>query len=131
MDEFDRETIEDMERQNRLYCSLSEEDRRYIVARWDEENELEGWHERLQKKKNRPMRVRQIATYIFFGVIVLLAIGIYIGYEIGWGKGRDVGYQGCRSNLEVAIENYPSGLQRRIISDLENQEEAISDLLGR
>lgn len=131
MDECDRETIEDMERLNKLYCSLSEEDRRYVVARWDEENELEGWHERLEKKKNRPMHVKQIETYIFFGVIVLSAIGIYIGYEIGWGKGRDAGYQGCRSNLEVAIENYPAGLQRTIMSDLKNQEEAILDLMDR
>jgi hypothetical protein len=57
--EFSAEDLAGFRRQDALYASLSEGDRAYVVARWDQDQGLELLSTRLQYKSDAPGRQRR------------------------------------------------------------------------
>jgi len=127
-DEWTQEDEKEFSRQISLYNSLSESDKRFIVSQWDFQNGLKSWTERLQEKETEQERNRTRAKIITLGVIGLLVLGFFIGEEYWRGKGAREGYRACRSNLEVAMEEYPLGLKKKVLEDLETEETALREL---
>lgn len=69
------EEIAEFSRLEKLYRGISEDDRFYIVDRWDREQELESPHRRLRYKRNAPHRKlkRNILTVLaWISVLMLL-----------------------------------------------------------
>jgi hypothetical protein len=122
------EELREFERLSNLYHSLSEEEKRYIVFQWDNENGLKSWQERLIEKKAKPEKDKLKKIYITIGVIVLLVMGFFIGESHWRSKGSNEGYMACRGNLEVAMREYPDGLRKKVLADFTDAEDEAASL---
>ncbi len=84
--EMDKEEIEEHKRLSRLYFSLTEDERRFVVAQWDSQHGLEAWQERLRKKEIRPKaQNRRVVAGI---VAVLLLFGLAMHYFQKYEEGQ-------------------------------------------
>jgi hypothetical protein len=128
MTDLTDEEHKEFERLFNLYNSLSEEEKRYIVSQWDDDNELKSCLERLIEKERKPEKDKQRRIYITIGVIALLLMGFFGGESYWRSKGGHEGYMSCRGYLENAIENYPDGLRKKVLNDFTDAEDEAASL---
>ncbi len=115
--------IKEHKRLTQLYNSLSEEERRFIVAQWDFQNNLEDWQARLQNRDKKAIRDR---IKVILGLFVILIIFVLLSYFIPrYDEGRY-----SKKKLEYiykkAEEN--NGL-RRSLQEIDQEIDDIQDLL--
>jgi len=120
------EDIKEFKRLSNLYYSLSEEEKRYIVTQWDNENGLKCWQERLEEKETKPQKDKRRNRLMTIGVIALLIIGFFAGEQYWRLTGQHEGYIACRTNFEVAMEEYPSGLYQKVMADFKRIEDDVA-----
>jgi hypothetical protein len=71
-EEFSPEEIAEFQRLNKTYRGLSDEDRPYIVQRWDEEHGLDSPYHRLEYKRFAPERLRRRRTRMILALVPVL-----------------------------------------------------------
>src|SRR5581483_12310064 len=87
--EFIADDEEHLSRMRRLYEGLTEDERHYIVFRWDHENGLEDWQQRLTKKEQAPLKSRVRKAWLSVGAVAaigLLSLFISLNYDYGEAK---------------------------------------------
>jgi len=90
---------------------------------------LPSWHERLHEKETRQERNKRRNIIIVVASVVFLILGFFIGEKYWHDKGRQDGYAACRSNLETAIDKYPTGLHKKVMDDFKRVEDENMELL--
>lgn len=127
--------IEDHEsfvRNFEIYYNLSEEERLYVVTRWDFENGLEGPLIRLKKKEESPKVLKRRKIYSYLLVIgVLIAGSIFLNdYENARYARKKLAYIYDRSlertPLAAELKQIDDGLQAA--GDTERDDESDSGL---
>ena len=68
------------DRLENLYRGLSEEERYYVVSRWDTEQRLQPTHERLKYRNAAPYRTRR---RIFWGIAALIPVFLVCTWVVG------------------------------------------------
>ena len=79
-DEPSHKDIAALDRLESLYRGLSEEERYYVVSRWDTEQRLQPTHERLNYRNAAPYRGRRTK---FWGIAALIPVLLVCNWVAG------------------------------------------------
>ncbi|MCK5012910.1 MAG: hypothetical protein KAS66_03755 [Candidatus Omnitrophica bacterium] len=75
--EISEQDIKEHKRLAQLYNSLSEEERRFVVAQWDSQNNFEDWRTRLQNKDKKVARDRRNTIIGLFAILIVFGLLFY------------------------------------------------------